>query len=1051
MAMEVDKDLERWLRLDVNGRVQGSVSFYNLYKTTGQVNALDYAIRLGEDALNTINEDDSVRPGYLSNLSVYYGSRFERRGNQEDLEKAIQAAEKAVAATSDPNVNPDLGRHLSNLSNRYSSRFRRFGKREDLEKAIQAAERAVAVISKGQDLAACLSNLSIRYGFKFKRFGIQEGLEKAIETAERAIAITSKNSPDLANRLNNLSMHYDSRYSRFGKQEDLEKAIQAVEQAIIVTSKSNPNLPSRLNNLSVYYNSKFLNLGNQEDLEKAIQVAEQAVAATSGDSPDLPGRLTNLSNCYNSRFRRLGDQEDLERAIQAAERAVTTTPKTNPDLAAYLNNLSNHYNSKFSRLGKDEDLEKVIQTSEQAVAATPDDSPDLPSRLNNLSIRYALRFKKLGNGLEKAIQTAERAIAVTPKDNPDLVNRLNNLSVYYNSKFNTFKKDEDLEKAIQAAEQAVAATPEDSPKLATCLSNLSTGYYSKFNGLGKQEDLEKAVNYMKEAFTISWVSPISRIEKGIRLYKLYLMRQDSNRAADAAADATMLLPRISPRYISRRDHEHVLSQVSGLASTACALVLETGRPAVDALKLIEVGRGVMAGLAIESQTDVSILKEYDLELYERYENLRYQLSAIQDGKREFFLESQASESDQHRPFYIERDLHQIENEIREIPQFSSFQLPPSVEELKNLAHEGPIVAFNVTTIRSDALIITNTDIKALALGNFNYSEVELRLSNIDQISNRHPAKLADNNDEMKGLLRWLWIFAVKPILKELGFLVSRSLQNPVLPRIWWITNGVMGSAPLHAAGIYDDAEEENAMDFVVSSYISTVKALKFTRAKLQMQRTGAQGEVLLITASDEELEFEEEIRAIENVVGKHYESISIKDKSREDVLHRLENSSIIHFACHGVSIDFEPSSEPPRSPSDSYLLLRSQKGDLGSEKLTIDDLAKVRHPRAWLAYLSACSTAKISADRLVDETIHIANAFQLAGFPHVVGTLWEADNECAMMVSKTFYENLLGSASDGPRHNNIGRALHQAIRRLMQDNWFKDDYLAWVPFIHVGA
>lgn len=42
-----------------------------------------------------------------------------------------------------------------------------------------------------------------------------------------------------------------------------------------------------------------------------------------------------------------------------------------------------------------------------------------------------------------------------------------------------------------------------------------------------------------------------------------------------------------------------------------------------------------------------------------------------------------------------------------------------------------------------------------------------------------------------------------------------------------------------------------------------------------------------------------------------------------------------------------------------------------------------------LAFLSACTTAVGSAG-LPDEAIHLTSAFQLAGYAHVIGTLWPA-------------------------------------------------------------
>ena len=61
----------------------------------------------------------------------------------------------------------------------------------------------------------------------------------------------------------------------------------------------------------------------------------------------------------------------------------------------------------------------------------------------------------------------------------------------------------------------------------------------------------------------------------------------------------------------------------------------------------------------------------------------------------------------------------------------------------------------------------------------------------------------------------------------------------------------------------------------------------------------------------------------------------------------------------------------------------------------------------WIAYLSACSTVENASTKLLDEGIDIASTSQLIGFPHVIGTLWEARDFIAPEIAEMFYENLM--------------------------------------------
>jgi len=82
---------------------------------------------------------------------------------------------------------------------------------------------------------------------------------------------------------------------------------------------------------------------------------------------------------------------------------------------------------------------------------------------------------------------------------------------------------------------------------------------------------------------------------------------------------------------------------------------------------------------------------------------------------------------------------------------------------------------------------------------------------------------------------------------------------------------------------------------------------------------------------------------------------------------------------------------------------------------------------ARLAYLSACSTAITQNQNLLDEAVHLAAGFQLAGFPHVIGTLWPILDATAAAIANDFYLGL--TDPDGTLHpERAAQAIHQAIR-----------------------
>ncbi|KAH0423634.1 hypothetical protein CcaCcLH18_12050 [Colletotrichum camelliae] len=143
----------------------------------------------------------------------------------------------------------------------------------------------------------------------------------------------------------------------------------------------------------------------------------------------------------------------------------------------------------------------------------------------------------------------------------------------------------------------------------------------------------------------------------------------------------------------------------------------------------------------------------------------------------------------------------------------------------------------------------------------------------------------------------------------------------------------------------------------------------------------------------------------------------------KDVLIAALNSGckVFHFAGHGDTHSIDP--------LQSRLLLEDWK----NQSLTAGSLLEInlKEKAPFLAYLSARGTSQIRDDKSVDESIHLAGAFQLAGFRHVIGTLLEVDDALCVDTAKLTYKGLW---EGGMTDDSLCQSLHHTIRHL-RDNW----------------
>ncbi|MFC7644841.1 CHAT domain-containing protein [Streptosporangium lutulentum] len=232
--------------------------------------------------------------------------------------------------------------------------------------------------------------------------------------------------------------------------------------------------------------------------------------------------------------------------------------------------------------------------------------------------------------------------------------------------------------------------------------------------------------------------------------------------------------------------------------------------------------------------------------------------------------------------------------------------------------------------------------------------------------------------------------------------------------------------PLHAAGHHRDTgskERRSVLDRAVSSYASTIRALRYARHDREVspsEAARAESAVALVVAMPETPQAlrlpgasAEAARLVELLPG--VRTLVGPEATRDVVLEALPRHRIAHLSCHGLN-DWN-------APASSRLLLH----DHVTDPLTVVAVSRIRLPDAELAYLSACSTTTTNL-RLADQAVHITAAFQLAGYRHVIGTLWSIDDAVAVRVTDHVYTHLTDGGRTAPRTEQAALALHQATR-----------------------
>jgi CHAT domain-containing protein len=171
------------------------------------------------------------------------------------------------------------------------------------------------------------------------------------------------------------------------------------------------------------------------------------------------------------------------------------------------------------------------------------------------------------------------------------------------------------------------------------------------------------------------------------------------------------------------------------------------------------------------------------------------------------------------------------------------------------------------------------------------------------------------------------------------------------------------------------AHQDNAANYIVSSYTPTLSALIHARAE---RADPVSEDVLLVSLpAAQSMPWLPNAAAEANIVQSAISPGSITVMSDlhatvQAVLERLPEIAVLHLACHGH--------QSQENPLDSGF-------SMYDGRLRLEQLMGLQLPKAQLAYLSACETAGTDENQ-PDEAINLAATMLFAGFRSVVATMW---------------------------------------------------------------
>lgn len=839
-------------------------------------------------------------------------------------------------------------------------------------------------------------------------------VEEAVSLSQAALA-HARSTSHRAAALGELGTALTVRYGASGDVSDLRAAVEALRQA----TSADPAVAAWLSMLGSALLDLHLATGDPTCLDEAIRSSRAAVAASSPDDPMHSMRQNLLGRMLWHRGDRTADRDALAEAITTLGVAADNAPEDHPVQLSVQTNLGAAFGVLYRHTQSIDALARSVTAFQRVVDRMPDDHVKRGLYLGNLGTARFEKYQVTGEreDREAAIDIMSKAVRhAGPRELPHV---LSNLARMLMDQYCETGSISDLDLAASSAERAVTLLPDDHPTRGIALAQLGRAHLARHRHDEDPSELDRALDLLREVAAMPTASVEVRIQAARLCGDEALAAERPHAALAAFTTAVEQLPLLSGRALRQSDQELQLARLSGVACDAAACAIAAGCPD-RAVELLEAGRAILHARVLEGRSDLRDLHARAPELARRFAELREEL-ALGDSLVSAPLDGVSREATDQldRRHELAREWADLVATIRTEHGGVGLFRQPQIDELLPAAVDGPVVIVNISRYRCDVLVLTKDGVQPVHLPELAFVRlVERAVEFMRALNTACGATTAAEREAaeqtIEATIGWLRRTITQPVMDV--------LDTPV-PRLWWSPTSALSFLPLHAAMVDD----------TVCSYTPTVGALLRARGRSRPEPPGP-GLIVALPHTPGHARLPGVTRECDLLTELFPETVVLRgpDAIRADVLRELPAHGWVHLACHGSNDIDRPSRSNVR---------------LWDGPLSVRDLFGLDTERGSLAFLTACETAQ-GGTLLADEALHIGGAFHLAGYVHVVATLWSVHDATSAELTEAFYRGLSGPAKTGPEPASSAAALHTAVRTLRDR--YPNRPSRWAPYLHFG-